>query len=55
MGMSYREGLAGRLREMLAGCAGTGRKENIRRSVFMVSGHMCCGIVDETLIAQARR
>ena len=51
--MAFDEGVAERLREMFddhpAGCV---EKRMFGGLAFMVSGHMCCGVVVDTLMAR---
>lgn len=50
--MPYDEGLAQRIREIFHGRVETQERKMFGGLAFMVSGHMCCGIVDETLMAR---
>ena len=50
--MSYDEGLAERLRDVLVDMPDVTEKKMFGGLCLMVSGHMCCGIVDETLMAR---
>lgn len=50
--MKYDEGLAERLREIFADRSDVVEKKMFGGLCFMVSGHMCCGIVDDTLMAR---
>ena len=50
--MSYDEGLAERLRDALADAPNISEKKMFGGLCLMVSGNMCCGIVDETLMAR---
>jgi TfoX/Sxy family transcriptional regulator of competence genes len=50
--MAYDEGLALRLREVLAEVPDVTEKKLFGGLCLMVSGNMCCGIVDETLMAR---
>ena len=50
--MAYDEGLAERLREMLAGNEDVVEKKMFGGLCFMISGHMCCGIVKDKLMAR---
>jgi hypothetical protein len=50
--MAYDEGLAERIREMLAGHEDLVERRMFGGLCFMLSGHMCCGIVDDTLMAR---
>ena len=50
--MSYDEGLAERLREQFQNHADVEEKKMFGGLCFMVSNHMCCGIVKDTLMAR---
>jgi TfoX/Sxy family transcriptional regulator of competence genes len=50
--MAYDEGLAERLREAFAEVPDVTEKKMFGGLCMMVSGNMCCGIVDETLMAR---
>ena len=50
--MAFDEGLAQRIREHLAIRNDVNEKKMFGGLCFMVSGHMCCGIVDDTLMAR---
>jgi TfoX/Sxy family transcriptional regulator of competence genes len=50
--MAYDEGLAERLREIFRDRAGVVEKKMFGGIAFMLSGNMCCGIVDDTLMAR---
>ena len=50
--MAYDEGLAERIREMMAALPDVTEKKMFGGLCLMVSGNMCCGIVDETLMAR---
>ena len=50
--MAYDEGLAERLREVMEGLPFVTEKKMFGGLCLMVSGNMCCGIVDETLMAR---
>lgn len=50
--MAYDEGLAERLREYFQGRSDVEVKEMFGGLCFMVSNHMCCGIVNDTLMAR---
>lgn len=50
--MAYDEGLAERIRHSLDGCEGVREKRMFGGLCFMVRGNMCCGIVDDTLMAR---
>ena len=50
--MAYDGGLAERLREVLADVPDVTEKKMFGGLCLLVSGNMCCGIVDETLMAR---
>lgn len=50
--MAYDEGLAERLREIFQDRPDVEIKKMFGGLCFMVSNHMCCGIVGETLMAR---
>ncbi|MCX4186642.1 TfoX/Sxy family protein [Methylophaga sp. OBS4] len=50
--MAYDEGLAERLRELFSGRADVIEKKMFGGLCFMVRGHMCCGILGDTLMAR---
>ncbi|MFT5132136.1 MAG: hypothetical protein ACI9SC_000600 [Gammaproteobacteria bacterium] len=50
--MAYDEGLAQRLREQFQERVDVEEKKMFAGVCFMVSNHMCCGIVGETLMAR---
>ena len=50
--MAYDEGLAERLREVFAEVSGVTEKKMFGGLCMMVSGNMCCGIVDEMLMVR---
>jgi hypothetical protein len=50
--MPYDEGLAERLRDIFHQRSDVVEKRMFGGICFMVSGHMCCGIVGETLMAR---
>ncbi|QSP94178.1 TfoX/Sxy family protein [Marinobacter salinisoli] len=50
--MSYDEGLAERVREKLGSKTEVSEKKMFGGLCFMVSGHMCCGILGDTLMAR---
>lgn len=50
--MAYDEGLAQRIREQLQDHPGVEEKKMFGGLCFMVSRHMCCGIVDDKLMAR---
>lgn len=50
--MAYDEGLAQRVREALAGRSGLVEKRMFGGIAFMLRGHMCCGVIGDTLMAR---
>lgn len=50
--MAYDEGLAERIRVQLQQHAGVEEKKMFGGLCFMVSRHMCCGIVEDKLMAR---
>ena len=50
--MAYDEGLAQRLREQFEEYPDVEEKKMFGGLCFMVSNHMCCGIVGDTLMAR---
>lgn len=50
--MAYDEGLAQRLREQFCEREGFDEKKMFGGLCFMISRHMCCGIVGDTLMAR---
>ena len=50
--MAYDEGLAERLREAFSKRDDVVEKKMFGGLAFMVAGHMCVGVVDETLMAR---
>jgi len=50
--MAYDEGLAQRLREIFGAHSDVVEKKMFGGIAFMVSGHMCCGVVDDILMAR---
>lgn len=50
--MAYDEGLAQRIREHLSQRDDLAEKKMFGGLCFMVSGHMCCGILGDTLMAR---
>jgi len=50
--MAYDEGLAQRLREIFADSYDIDEREMFGGIAFMLHGHMCCGIVKDTLMAR---
>lgn len=49
--MAFEEKLAGRIRKLLEGRKGT-EKKMFGGIAFMVNGHMCCGVIDDLLMAR---
>jgi TfoX/Sxy family transcriptional regulator of competence genes len=50
--MAYDEGLAERLREAMEDVPGISAKKMFGGLCFLVSGHMCCGIVKDELMVR---
>jgi hypothetical protein len=50
--MAYDEGVAERLRELFADRTDIVEKKMFGGIAFMLSGSMCCGVVDDTLMAR---
>jgi len=50
--MAYDEGLAQRIREELEEYSNTEEKKMFGGLCFLISGHMCCGIVEDKLMAR---
>jgi len=50
--MAFDEGLAQRLRELLSNRLDIVEKKMFGGLAFMLSGNMCCGVVDDTLMAR---
>lgn len=50
--MAYDKGLAQRIREQLQGRPDVEEKKMFGGLCFMVSNHMCCGIMDDALLAR---
>ena len=50
--MPYDEGVAERLREIFSNRRNVAEKKMFGGIAFMVSGNMCCGVVNDTLIAR---
>ena len=50
--MAYDEGLAERLREIFADRYDIDEKKMFGGIAFMLHGHMCCGVVNDTLMAR---
>ncbi|MEQ1662388.1 MAG: TfoX/Sxy family protein [Thiobacillus sp.] len=50
--MAYDEGVAERLRETFSARKDVAEKKMFGGIAFMVSGNMCCGVVNDTLMAR---
>ena len=50
--MAYDEGLAQRIREHLEGRDGVSERKMFGGVAFMLSGNMCCGVVDDELMVR---
>lgn len=50
--MAFDEGVAQRLREVFAGRKGITEKKMFGGIAFMDRGNMCCGVVNDTLMAR---
>jgi TfoX/Sxy family transcriptional regulator of competence genes len=50
--MAYDEGVAERIREVFDDCADITEKKMFGGIAFMHNGNMCCGIVDDMLMAR---
>lgn len=50
--MAYDEGLAQRLRELFCEDGEVTEKHMFGGLAFMLHGHMCCGVVNDTLMAR---
>ena len=50
--MAYSETLASRVREQLAGVKNVTEREMFGGVTFMIGGHMCCGVLDDDLVAR---
>ncbi len=50
--MAYDEGVVQRVREVLDDCEGISEKSMFGGIAFMIDGNMCCGIVDDNLMAR---
>ena len=50
--MAYDEAVAGRLRSLFAGRRDVTEKKMFGGIAFMVGGHMCCGVIDDRLMAR---
>ena len=50
--MAYDEAVAERLRMLFAGRSDVSEKKMFGGIAFMVAGHMCCGVIDASLMAR---
>jgi len=50
--MAYDEAVVERLRRLFAGRTDVTEKKMFGGIAFMVSGHMCCGVLDQMLVAR---
>jgi TfoX/Sxy family transcriptional regulator of competence genes len=50
--MAYDEGVAERIREIFIDHSNVIEKKMFGGIAFMLSGHMCCGVVNDTLMAR---
>lgn len=50
--MAYKETLAGRVRNLFRSGTDVEEKKMFGGLCYMVSGHMCCGILNDTLMAR---
>lgn len=50
--MAYDEGLAERIREVLAARDGISEKKMFGGIAFMLNGNMCCGVVEDRLMVR---
>ena len=50
--MAYDEKLAGRIRAIFAGKTNTSEKKMFGGIAFMLSGNMCCGVINDLLMAR---
>ena len=50
--MAYDEGIAERLRDVLADTQNVTEKNMFGGIAFLVNGHMCCGVTNETLMVR---
>lgn len=50
--MAYDEKLAGRIRTTFAGKKKTGEKKMFGGIAFMLNGNMCCGVINDLLMAR---
>ncbi|MDA1277078.1 MAG: TfoX/Sxy family protein [Verrucomicrobia bacterium] len=48
--MAYSEQLAERIRKAISGCRNFEEKKMFGGLCFTLNGHMCCGIVEDTLM-----
>jgi TfoX/Sxy family transcriptional regulator of competence genes len=48
--MAYDESVAVRVREVLAGRKGVSEKKMFGGLAFLIRGHMCCGVLADTLV-----
>jgi len=48
--MAYSEQLAERIRKAISGCSNFAEKRMFGGLCFTLNGHMCCGIVGDTLM-----
>ena len=53
--MAYNEGLAGRVRKLLARYQDLEEKKMFGGLCFMLSRHMCCGVTDQLLMIRVRK
>lgn len=53
--MAYDEGVAERLRDLFVDRDDIIEKKMFGGLAFMLSGNMCCGVIDDTLMARAGR
>ncbi|MCA9810737.1 MAG: TfoX/Sxy family protein [Candidatus Dadabacteria bacterium] len=50
--MAYDETLAGRLRDALRGAGAVSEKKMFGGIAFMLNGNMCCGVINDLLMAR---
>jgi hypothetical protein len=50
--MAYDDGLAHRIRSVFDGRAGVAEKEMFGSLVFMLDDDMCCGVIEDSLMAR---
>ena len=50
--MTYDDGLAHRVRDVLASRPGVAEKEMFGGLAFVLEGNMCCGVIDDSLVAR---